>query len=112
MHAKENGWYIGIRSPVPKSEMSTEDLDRRKQIEERLSRIGESKDIHPDNAHWLWFDFYNVYEPYRNWDLMIPELHRELQQNGGKITDYFVNKFVEIEEFARPILDDIKGSPG
>ena len=112
LQAKANGWYIGISSPVPKSRMSTEDLERRKQIEERLSLIGESKGIRPDNEHWLWFDHFNVDEPYRNWDLLIPDLHRELQQNGGKITDYFVNKFVEIADFATPILDDIEGSPG
>ena len=110
--AKANGWYIGIRSPVPKSGMSKEDLERRKQIEERLSQIGKSKGIHPNDEYWLWFDLFNVDEPYRNWDLLIPDLHRELQQNGGKITDYFVDKFVEIAGFAEPILDDVEGSPG
>ena len=39
-------------------------------------------------------------------------MHRELQQGGGEITDYFVRKFKELAEFATPILDDIEGSRG
>ena len=102
-----NDWYIGIQSPVRKSDMSTDDLKRRKRIEKRLNR--ESKISAPDEW-WPWCE--PVDERYRNWDALIPDLHRELQQDGGEITDYFVNKFVEIAEFAKPILDDIEGSPG
>ena len=105
--SRGNGWWIGICSPVYKSDMSADDLTRRERIEERLN--GEMKISAPDDE-WPWFEY--VDEPYRNWDLLIPDLHRELQQNGGKITDYFVNKFVEIAGFATPILDDIEGSPG
>ena len=110
LHARQasgNDWYIGILSPVPKSKMATNDLKRRKRIEERLNRESTISD---SDDWWLWRE--PVDERYRNWDALIPDLHRELQQDGGKITDYFVNKFVEIAEFAKPILDDIEGSPG
>ena len=61
------------------------------------------------SSWWPWY----VVDEYRNWDLLIPDLHRESQQDGGgKIAGYFVDKFVEIAEFAKPILDDIEGSPG
>ena len=105
--SRGNDWYIGIYSPVSKSEMSADDLTRRERIEERLN--DEMKISAPDDE-WPWFE--HVDARYRNWDLLIPDLHRELQQNGGEITDYFVNKFVEIAGFATPILDDIEGSPG
>ena len=105
--SRGNDWWIGICSPVSKSEMSADDLTRRERIEERLN--GKMKISEPDDV-WPWFE--HVDERYRDWDPLIPDLHRELQQNGGKITDYFVNKFVEIAEFATPILDDIEGSPG
>ena len=107
--SRGNNWYIGICSPVPRSEMSTEDLKRREQIEKRL-KDESKKNIPHDSEYWPWFEY--VDERYGNWDPLIPDLHRELQQNGGKITDYFVNKFVEIAGFATPILDDIEGSPG
>ena len=110
VRGNEQYWYIGIRSPVRKSKMSEDGLKRRKRIEERLRRIGESKNIWPDHGSWPWYVC--VGEQYKNWDLLIPDLHRELQQNGGEITDYFVNKFVEIAKFAVPILDDVEGNPG
>ena len=106
--SRGKNWYIGICSPVPTSEMSTEDLKRREQIEKRLK--DESKNRPHDSEYWPWFEY--VDERYGNWDPLILDLHRELQQNGGKITDYFVNKFVEIEKFAKPILNDIEGSSG
>ena len=87
--------------------MSEEDLTRRKRIEERLN--DETK-IYKSDELWPWYEC--VDKRYRDWDLLIPDLHRELQQNRGEITDYFVNKFKEIAEFAKPILDDIEGSPG
>ena len=105
--ARGNDWHIGICSPVSKSKMPADDLTRRKRIEERLN--DEMKISEPDEW-WPWLEF--VDERYRNWDLLIPDLHRELQQNGGEITDYFVDKFVEIAEFAVPILDDVEGNPG
>ena len=106
-HSRGNDWYIGIYSPVHKSEMSEEDLTRRKRIEGRLN---DEMKIYGSDELWPWFEY--VDKRYRDWDPLIPDLHRELQQNGGEITDYFVNKFKEIAEFAKPILDDIEGSPG
>ena len=105
--SRGNDWWIGICSPVSKSEMSADDLTRRERIEERLN--GEMKISGPHDM-WPWSE--HVDGRYRDWDPLIPDLHRELQQNGGEISEYFVNKFKEIAEFAKPILDDIEGSPG
>ena len=105
--SRGNDWWIGICSPVSKSEMSADDLTRRERIEERLN--GEMKISGPHDM-WPWFE--HVDGRYRDWDPLIPDLHRELQQNGGEISEYFVNKFKEIAEFAKPILDDTEGSPG
>ena len=108
-----NGWYIGIRSPLPKTKMKGDDLQRRELIDERLAGVSKNG---MSSSWWPWYEF--VVDEYRNWDLLIPDLRRESQQDGGgeiaggKITDYFVKKFVEIAEFARPILDDIERSTG
>ena len=110
VRGNEQDWYIGICSPVPKSKMSEDGSKRWERIEERLRLIGESKSIRPGGGRWPWYVC--VGEQYKNWDLLILDLHRELQQNGGEITDYFVNKFVEIAKFAVPILNDVEGNPG
>ena len=98
-----NDWVIGIRSPRSKPKMTEGELLRRTRIDERLVGV-------PKTPWWPWYEF--VVDEYRNWDLLIPDLHRELQQDGGKITDYFVNKFRKIAKVARPILDDVEGSSG
>ena len=108
-----NGWVIGIRSPLPKTKMIGDDLRRRTRIDEGLAGVSKNN---MGNEWWPWKEF--VVEEYRNWDLLIIDLHRESQQDGGgkitggKITDYFVNKFVEIAKFAKPILDDVEKSTG
>ena len=110
-----NGWVIGIRSPLPKTKMTGDDLRRRERIDEHLERLAGVSKNNMGNEWWPWKgkekEF--VVEEYRNWDLLIPDLRRESQQDGGgKIAGYFVDKFVEIAEFAKPILDDIERSTG
>ena len=56
---------------------------------------------------WLWWDW--VDERYRNWDSLIPEMHRELQEEGGEIMRYFVERFTNIINIAAPIIDRIEG---
>ena len=105
---REKNWIIGVRSPLFKSKMSADDRKRRQQIEERLAQ--ELKKTERDNPVWPWLE--SVDERYRNWNRLTLAMHRELQQDGGEITDYFVGKFQEIAEFAIPVLDDIEGSRG
>ena len=103
-----NNWIIGIRSPVYKPKMAADHSSATDQIEQRLDDES-SPDLR--SQWWPWYKV--VDEQYRNWDGLIPDLHRELQQGGGEITDYFVDKFVEIAKVARPILDDVEGNrPG
>ena len=94
-----NNWYIGVRSPMYTPTMSADDRARRTQIEQRLAR--ESKKVGLENND-LWPLRESVDERYRHWDRWVPAMHRELQQGGGEITDYFVGKFKEIAEFATP----------
>lgn len=104
-----NNWIIGVWSPLPKPKMSADDRARCTQIEDRLARELKKK-AEWDSDWWPWFE--HVDDRFRHWDKWVPAMHRELQQNGGEITDYFVGKFEEIAEVARPILDDIEGSRG
>lgn len=105
---RDKNWIIGVRSPLPKSRMSDDDRERRTQLEKRLAREsrrpGGNRDWRP------WFEY--VDERYRHWNRLTLDMHRELQQDGGEITDYFVDKFKELDKFAKPILDDIEGTRG
>ena len=104
-----NDWIIGILSPLPKSKMSDDDRERRRiPIEDRLDRKSKKKTHRPDE----WWPWYEYVDKYRHWDSLVPAMHRELQQDGGEITDYFVGKFQEIAKFAIPVLDDIEGTGG
>ena len=96
-----NGWILGVASPKPKSKMTGEEQKRRECLDKRLVdkfRSGKSTDW------WPWWDW--VEGDKRNWDSLVPELHKECQENGGEITDYFVNTFIEIAEKAVPIINE------
>ena len=56
--------------------------------------------------YWPWWKW--VEKDKRNWDSLVPELHKECQDNGGEITSYFVNTFIEIAEKAIPIINEIE----
>ncbi len=49
---------------------------------------------------WQWVD-----EEYRHWSAIIPALNRECEEDGGKATMYFVEKFARIAKVAIPIID-------
>lgn len=97
-----NYWYVGIRAPLQKSRMSADDRSRLTRIEQRLADDGLKTT--PRNDWWPAFEL--VEERYRDWDPLIPDMQRELQENGGEIIDYFVGELVKIARIAKPILDD------
>lgn len=99
-----NHWFFGVVSPLVKSKMEESDKLRRQQIEDELGKKlsgGKTSDRWP---WWAWVD-----EKYRNWDSLIPEMHRELQEEGGEIMRYFVERFTNIINIAAPIIDRIEG---
>ena len=100
-----NGWCVAVVSPLGKSAMGESDARRRQQIEDELGKnlSGNKK---PGNF-WLWWDW--VDERYRNWDSLIPEMDRELQEEGGEMMCYFVERFTNIISIAAPIIDRIEG---
>ena len=99
-----NAWCFAVVSPLEKPQMEESDKLRRQQIEDELKKNlsgGKSADL------WLWWDWAD--ERYRNWDSLIPEMHRELQEEGGEIMCYFVERFTNIINIAVPIIDRIEG---
>ena len=101
---KPNGWCVAVESPLAKSQMEESDKSRRQRIENEL---GKNLSGEKPGARWAWWDW--VDERHRNWDSLVPEMHRELQEEGGEIMRYFVERFTNIVNIAAPIIDRIEG---
>ena len=105
--AKEGtNWDIGVWLPAV-SRVSEEDQKRCQSLHEEIGelskRLGKNQ-----NSSWPWWEW--VKEEYRYWDPLIPQLHEEVEAEGGEISDYFVRKFKEIDDETRDIIDRICGS--
>lgn len=92
-----NGWFIGIHSPVALSEANANEL------QERLKSVAPTQTPEDHWPWWIWVD-----EKWRNWDSIIPALHKEIKEPGG-ITRYFVDKLVAIAKAATAVIDEIEG---
>ena len=92
-----NNWYIGVCST---NEQFTDKEQRGyRELDAALREaVGES-----ESDGWPWWQF--VDERYRNWDTLIPALHRECNGDGIEIKKYFVEKFADIAKAAIPIID-------
>ncbi len=97
------GWYYGVASPLDKDDMTDDDIVRRKQLDDKLQQaMDRSEKVNG------WFPVSKwIKETKRNWDKLLPDLHRECEKNGGEITDYYVGEFIELAEKAIPIIDEI-----
>lgn len=105
-----NGWYIGVFSPMPKEKMEEEEKKRRQRLEEELAKKLGSTRLGPPRTTKSspWGNW--VGQDKRNWRSLVPELHKECQDENSdrEITKYFVDTFIEIAEKAIPIIDEIE----
>ena len=102
-----NDWSICVYSPLlPKDMTRDEDRSRRKQLETDLDRdLNGGNKITDYCPWWMWVD-----DKYRDWDLHIPAIYQEWQEEkGGEIMRYFVEEFVKIAKVAIPVIDRIEG---
>ena len=84
--------------------MSDVDSDRRQRLDIDLQQAMVGSEPHNEWwPIWYWAD-----EPMRNWNQLLPELHRECKDGGGKITDYYVRTFVDFASNAIPVIDEIE----
>ena len=93
-------WCIGIMSENP--QLIQEDQEGHRQLKDALAASESTADWRdwPGWVKWQWVD-----EEYRNWSAIIPALNRECEEDGGKATMYFVEKFARIAKVAIPIID-------
>lgn len=104
-HRGPNGWYYGVSSPLDEKNMSDSDRDRRSRMETAL----KEEFMGGGSGNW-WAVWYYVSAQKRDWNPLLPKLHRECEDNGGEITDYFVSRFLDVAAKAIPIIDKVEGT--
>ena len=97
------GWYWGVVTPIDVARMSAEETDRRKRLDAELPKrldLGNSGD-------WS-VQYGRPREPEGNWDSLVPELFKECEAGGGKITDYYAGNIIEIASKAIPVINAVE----
>ena len=99
-------WGIGVCSPTERENMLPEDCERRDLIQAEL----EPKFPRGRNtARWPRWKAVQLNEEMTYWWPLVPELHRECKSGGGEVTDYFVEKFIDVAREAIPVINKIEG---
>ena len=98
-----NRWMIGISPSLLLKDMGEEGRSLHEELAKRFGDRGN-----PPTEYYSWWKW--VDEECRHWDSLIPEIHQELQkEGGGEIMRYFVEEFVRIAKGAIPIINRIEG---
>ena len=92
-------WDIGVFLLVSTDDVNEENKERRQRLQTAFDERGRP------GGEWLWWE--RIEYEYRDWDVLTPRLHQECQAGGGEITNYFVEKFKEVFDWAAPIIDGI-----
>lgn len=99
-------WGIGVCSPTEREKMSPEDRERRDRIRTEL----ESKFTYGrSTARWPRWKAVQLDDEMTYWWPLVPELHRECESGGGRVTDHFVKKFIHVARVAVPVINEIEG---
>ena len=98
-------WYVGIWIPKSIKKMTNGEKERRasliKALESALDIGGGAEDSW---AWWRWVD-----DRWLNWNPLLPDLQRESEkEEGGEITNYFVDRFTEVATKAIPAINEIE----
>ena len=96
-YKKKGNWYIGIWNSGNKRPNLLQNTLARKLGEEEFE----------ENFPWYeWMD-----EDKSSWSVLVPDLHEECgMEDGGEITNYFVDRFIEVATEAIPVIDELEGT--
>ena len=101
-------WGIGVCSPTERENMLPEDCERRDLIQAELeSKFPRGR----STARWPRWKAVQLDDKMTYWWPLVPELHRECK-SGGEVTDYFVEKFIDVAREAIPVINGIEGDRG
>ena len=93
---------IAVRNPEKSKEGEREEL--------LAEKLNEPKGLGPAGRPASGWPWWKMVEEHGNWDSLILELERENKgkDNGGEITKYFVDRFIEVAVIAVPIINGIE----
>ena len=97
-------WW-GVESPHWTQGNADATYEPRFRMHEDLAdRLGSAitEDFYP------WWKYAS--EEFRRWGDLVPEFHQECEDKGGKFTDYFVSRLLNIAANAIPIIDKVEGT--
>lgn len=97
-------WCWGVRSAKSKNDMSETEQKRREEVEGALKGHGLSL---PKSAN-QWPQWGEPDRRHRDWTAIVPELFQELAEGGGDISDYYVNRLLDIAKKAIPAIDEVE----
>jgi len=94
----------GVASPLEEDDMNNErDKERlrclKRNLRQKMNEAWKQKNYWPTCTY--------VDGSLGDWNKLLPDLYRECKENGGEITDYYVDKLIELATEAIPIIDDI-----
>ena len=96
-------WHWGVANGRSKNKMSEQERQRCDQLEIALKRHDLS--LPKGDSNWPQFQWSPRYQ---DWNVIVPELAKELAEGRGKITDHYVNELVKIAEKAIPAIDEVE----
>lgn len=102
---RPSGWYWGVRSPKPLSQMTETEKERREELATALGRHGLS--LRDDRDWWPQWEWLRRF---KDWYQLVPELSEECEKGGGRITDYYADRLLDIARCAIPAIEEVEGS--
>ena len=101
-------WWICVVIPKSTKNMERREKKRRKSLVDALKTALGDGCGYGDEDWWVWWDW--VDDQWKDWNPLLPELQRESEHDeGGEITNYFVDKFTEVAMKAIPVINKIEG---
>ncbi|MDE2827119.1 MAG: PD-(D/E)XK nuclease family protein [Bacteroidota bacterium] len=98
-----NGWIWGVNIPKPVGKMSEEERRRREDISIALERHGLRL---PKTSDW-WLQYAQI-PRYQDWDPIASQLAKEYEAGGGPITEFYVDRLLNIAPCAIPAINEIE----
>ncbi|MCY3920983.1 MAG: hypothetical protein OXG27_01130, partial [Chloroflexi bacterium] len=96
-------WHWGVCNGKGKDDMSEQERQRCDELEIALKRHGLSLPEGDGNLPQFQWS-----RDHQDWSTIVPELVQELTDDGGKITDHYVNGLLRIAEKAIAAIDEVE----
>ena len=86
--------------------MTEREKQRREELRASLGKHGLllAKENDGRWLQWKWL------QSYQDWNPIVPDLYKECEARGGRITTHYANTLVDIAVSAIPAINEVEGS--